>query len=112
MAMKINLDYPVGINHLFSMMATIDQDGEYSSYFDDFKAYENYPYHPTQNPNGIIQMGLAENKVYINFQLLIYILLSFLFFFQKKWFKKNIYIFSICIFLFYFIQIGFVTVVF
>lgn len=48
---------------LISKIATNDGHGENSAYFDGWKAYENDPFHPTQNPNGVIQMGLAENQV-------------------------------------------------
>uniref|UniRef100_A0AAU7VGN9 1-aminocyclopropane-1-carboxylate synthase n=1 Tax=Lycoris radiata TaxID=228395 RepID=A0AAU7VGN9_LYCRD len=51
-------------NHqLLSKMATNDGHGENSSYFDGWKAYERDPFHPTRNPNGVIQMGLAENQL-------------------------------------------------
>ncbi|TMW88595.1 hypothetical protein EJD97_018342 [Solanum chilense] len=48
---------------LISKIATNDGHGENSAYFDGWKAYENDPFHPTQNPNGVIQMGLAENQL-------------------------------------------------
>ncbi|MCD9644691.1 acetyl-CoA synthetase [Datura stramonium] len=48
---------------LLSKIATNDGHGENSSYFDGWKAYENDPFHVTQNPNGVIQMGLAENQL-------------------------------------------------
>lgn len=53
---------------VLSKIATNDQHGENSPYFDGWKAYDNDPFHPTNNPNGVIQMGLAENQV--NFHLL------------------------------------------
>ncbi|KAL7158812.1 hypothetical protein ABFS83_02G167900 [Erythranthe nasuta] len=46
-----------------SKIATNDEHGENSPYFDGWKAYDNDPFHPTQNPNGVIQMGLAENQL-------------------------------------------------
>ncbi|XP_055819608.1 1-aminocyclopropane-1-carboxylate synthase-like [Solanum dulcamara] len=46
-----------------SKIATNDGHGENSAYFDGWKAYENDPFHLTQNPNGVIQMGLAENQL-------------------------------------------------
>lgn len=49
---------------LLSKIATNDQHGENSPYFDGWKAYEKNPFHPTKNPHGVIQMGLAENQVY------------------------------------------------
>lgn len=55
--------------HLLSKMARNDGHGENSPYFDGWKAYDSDPYHPTLNPNGVIQMGLAENKVYKNIHL-------------------------------------------
>ena len=48
---------------LLSMIATNDGHGENSPYFDGWKAYDSNPFHPTQNPDGVIQMGLAENQV-------------------------------------------------
>lgn len=50
---------------LLSKIATNDGHGENSSYFDGWKAYDSDPYHPTKNPHGVIQMGLAENQVQI-----------------------------------------------
>jgi len=49
---------------LLSEIATNDKHGENSPYFDGWKAYESNPFHPTQNPQGVIQMGLAENPVH------------------------------------------------
>jgi len=49
--------------HLLSKIATNDKHGENSPYFDGWKAYERNPFHPTKNPQGVIQMGLAENQV-------------------------------------------------
>lgn len=46
-----------------SKVATNDGHGENSPYFDGWKAYDSDPYHPTENPLGVIQMGLAENQV-------------------------------------------------
>ncbi|CAI9102025.1 OLC1v1000212C1 [Oldenlandia corymbosa var. corymbosa] len=51
------------IHQLLSKIATNDQHGENSPYFDGWKAYEIDPFHPTKNPDGIIQMGLAENQL-------------------------------------------------
>ncbi|KAK4726399.1 hypothetical protein R3W88_031316 [Solanum pinnatisectum] len=50
-------------NELLSKVATNNGHGENSAYFDGWKAYEIDPFHPTQNPNGVIQMGLAENQL-------------------------------------------------
>lgn len=46
-----------------SKIATSDMHGEKSAYFDGWKAYDRDPFHPKKNPNGVIQMGLAENQV-------------------------------------------------
>ncbi|BAT97994.1 hypothetical protein LR48_Vigan11g030000 [Vigna angularis] len=48
---------------LLSKIATNDKHGENSPYFDGWKAYERNPFHPTKNPQGVIQMGLAENQL-------------------------------------------------
>ncbi|KAK8711310.1 hypothetical protein V6N13_146594 [Hibiscus sabdariffa] len=48
---------------LLSKIATNDRHGENSPYFDGWKAYDSNPYHPTHNPRGVIQMGLAENQL-------------------------------------------------
>lgn len=50
---------------MLSKIAIGDGHAEHSPYFDGWKAYENDPFHPTDNFNGVIQMGLAENQVYI-----------------------------------------------
>nr|AJT35544.1 1-aminocyclopropane-1-carboxylic acid synthase [Hevea brasiliensis] len=50
-------------NQLLSKIATGKGHGEDSPYFDGWKAYDNDPYHPTKNPDGVIQMGLAENQL-------------------------------------------------
>ncbi|KAK1559098.1 hypothetical protein Q3G72_010705 [Acer saccharum] len=46
-----------------SKIATNDRHGENSPYFDGWKAYDRNPFHRTQNPEGVIQMGLAENQL-------------------------------------------------
>ena len=48
---------------MLSKIAISDGHGEKSPYFDGWKAYENNPYHATENRDGVIQMGLAENQV-------------------------------------------------
>ncbi|KAJ1403499.1 Pyridoxal phosphate-dependent transferase, major domain [Sesbania bispinosa] len=48
---------------LLSKIATNDKHGENSPYFDGWKAYERNPFHPTKNPQGVIQMGLSENQL-------------------------------------------------
>ncbi|XP_020217035.1 1-aminocyclopropane-1-carboxylate synthase [Cajanus cajan] len=53
----------VNQTQLLSRIAIGDGHGENSPYFDGWKAYENDPFHPIKNPNGVIQMGLAENQL-------------------------------------------------
>ncbi|NP_001313190.2 1-aminocyclopropane-1-carboxylate synthase [Nicotiana tabacum] len=48
---------------ILSKLATNEEHGENSPYFDGWKAYDNDPFHPLKNPNGVIQMGLAENQL-------------------------------------------------
>ncbi|XP_028769301.1 1-aminocyclopropane-1-carboxylate synthase-like isoform X1 [Neltuma alba] len=50
-------------HQLLSNMAINDKHGENSPYFDGWKAYDRDPFHPTHNPQGVIQMGLAENQL-------------------------------------------------
>ncbi|XP_042506265.1 1-aminocyclopropane-1-carboxylate synthase-like [Macadamia integrifolia] len=50
-------------NFLLSKIATNHGHGEDSPYFDGWKAYDKNPFHPTNNPGGVIQMGLAENQL-------------------------------------------------
>nr|CAA51227.1 1-aminocyclopropane-1-carboxylate synthase [Brassica juncea] len=49
--------------NLLSRMAAGDGHGENSAYFDGWKAYEENPFHPINRPDGVIQMGLAENQL-------------------------------------------------
>jgi len=63
-------------HQLLSKIATNDKHGENSPYFDGWKAYDSNPFHPTKNPQGVIQMGLAENQVHINVSIYIFILYS------------------------------------
>ncbi|KAF7138984.1 hypothetical protein RHSIM_Rhsim07G0010900 [Rhododendron simsii] len=65
----------MGNPQLLSKMATNDQHGEISLYFDGWKAYDSNPFHLTRNPAGVIQMGLAENQ--LSFDLI------------EEWIKKN-----------------------
>ncbi|KAL3618907.1 1-aminocyclopropane-1-carboxylate synthase 3 [Castilleja foliolosa] len=51
-----------------SMKATCNSHGQDSSYFLGWQEYEKNPYDEVRNPNGIIQMGLAENQ--LSFDLL------------------------------------------
>ncbi|KAL3737597.1 hypothetical protein ACJRO7_019178 [Eucalyptus globulus] len=60
---------------LLSMIARNGGHGEHSPYFDGWKAYDRNPFHPTQNPDGVIQMGLAENQ--LSFDLI------------EEWIKNN-----------------------
>ncbi|KAG4154023.1 hypothetical protein ERO13_D03G031400v2 [Gossypium hirsutum] len=53
---------------LLSRKATCNSHGQDSSYFLGWLEYEKNPYHHLHNPNGIIQMGLAENQ--LSFDLL------------------------------------------
>ncbi|KAF3320471.1 1-aminocyclopropane-1-carboxylate synthase 3-like protein [Carex littledalei] len=46
-----------------STKAARNSHGQDSSYFLGWQEYEKNPYHPTTNPRGIIQMGLAENQL-------------------------------------------------
>ncbi|KAL5718689.1 1-aminocyclopropane-1-carboxylate synthase [Ranunculus cassubicifolius] len=48
---------------ILSKIATNDGHGENSPYFDGWKAYDSNPFHPMKNPDGVIQMGLAENQL-------------------------------------------------
>uniref|UniRef100_A0A6N2N2D9 1-aminocyclopropane-1-carboxylate synthase n=1 Tax=Salix viminalis TaxID=40686 RepID=A0A6N2N2D9_SALVM len=40
-------------HQLLSQIATNDRHGENSPYFDGWKAYDNNPFHPTNNPDGL-----------------------------------------------------------
>ncbi|KAL6512900.1 1-aminocyclopropane-1-carboxylate synthase 3 [Orobanche hederae] len=51
-----------------SKKATCNSHGQDSSYFLGWQEYEKNPYDEATNPNGIIQMGLAENQ--LSFDLL------------------------------------------
>ncbi|EXB37292.1 1-aminocyclopropane-1-carboxylate synthase [Morus notabilis] len=57
------MSFTVSSKQLLSKIATGDGHGENSPYFDGWKAYDNDPFHPTNNSNGVIQMGLAENQL-------------------------------------------------
>ncbi|XP_076891705.1 1-aminocyclopropane-1-carboxylate synthase-like [Bidens hawaiensis] len=50
-------------NTLLSKIATNDGHGENSPYFDGWKAYDANPFDHQNNPEGVIQMGLAENQL-------------------------------------------------
>ncbi|KAF7052475.1 hypothetical protein CFC21_060567 [Triticum aestivum] len=60
---------------LLSKKAGCNTHGQDSSYFLGWEEYEKNPYHPTTNPGGIIQMGLAENQ--LSFDLV------------EEWLEKN-----------------------
>ncbi|KAK4416366.1 1-aminocyclopropane-1-carboxylate synthase 3 [Sesamum alatum] len=51
-----------------SKKASCNSHGQDSSYFLGWQEYEKNPYDEVRNPNGIIQMGLAENQ--LSFDLL------------------------------------------
>ncbi|KAJ4843883.1 acetyl-CoA synthetase [Turnera subulata] len=59
----------MGSRQLLSKIATNERHGENSPYFDGWKAYDRNPFHPTKNPEGVIQMGLAENQ--LSFDLIV-----------------------------------------
>ncbi|KAF8013374.1 hypothetical protein BT93_I1272 [Corymbia citriodora subsp. variegata] len=48
---------------VLSRIATNDGHAENSPYFDGWKAYDRNPFHPTENLDGVIQMGLAEHQL-------------------------------------------------
>ncbi|KAL0379469.1 UNVERIFIED_CONTAM: 1-aminocyclopropane-1-carboxylate synthase 1 [Sesamum angustifolium] len=73
--MEMELIKSTGRSQLLSKKATSDEHGENSPYFDGWKAYDRDPFHPTQNPHGVIQMGLAENQLPVDL--------------IKEWIKKN-----------------------
>ncbi|XP_073029640.1 1-aminocyclopropane-1-carboxylate synthase-like [Primulina eburnea] len=58
-----------------SKLATRDDHGENSLYFEGWKAYDNDPFHPTSNREGVIQMGVAENQLSVEL--------------FEDWIKKN-----------------------
>ncbi|BAU00321.1 hypothetical protein LR48_Vigan06g023400 [Vigna angularis] len=60
---------------LLSTKATCNSHGQDSSYFLGWQEYEKNPYDEVLNPEGIIQMGLAENQ--LSFDLL------------ESWLAKN-----------------------
>ncbi|XP_010936199.1 1-aminocyclopropane-1-carboxylate synthase 3 [Elaeis guineensis] len=49
--------------NLLSRKAACNSHGQDSSYFLGWQEYEQNPYDPISNPDGIIQMGLAENQL-------------------------------------------------
>ncbi|KZV20105.1 1-aminocyclopropane-1-carboxylate synthase 7-like [Dorcoceras hygrometricum] len=53
----------MGIDVGLSKVAESETHGENSPYFAGWKAYDEDPYDELCNPDGVIQMGLAENQV-------------------------------------------------
>nr|WDV57389.1 1-aminocyclopropane-1-carboxylate synthase 4-like protein [Solanum tuberosum] len=53
-------------NVVLSELATNEQHGENSLYFEGWKAYNKDPFDLKDNPNGIIQLGLAENQLSVS----------------------------------------------
>ena len=53
---------------MLSSKVTCNYHGQDSSYFLGWEEYEKNPFDEVKNPNGIIQMGLAENQ--LSFDLL------------------------------------------
>ncbi|KAH0673115.1 hypothetical protein KY284_024202 [Solanum tuberosum] len=62
----IKVSSEITSNVVLSKLATNEQHGENSLYFDGWKAYDKDPFHPVNNPNGVIQLGLAENQLSID----------------------------------------------
>ncbi|KAJ9564312.1 hypothetical protein OSB04_000278 [Centaurea solstitialis] len=60
---------------MLSTKVTCNSHGQDSSYFLGWEAYEKNPFDEVKNPDGIIQMGLAENQ--LSFDLL------------ESWLQKN-----------------------
>ncbi|GAA0143321.1 transaminase [Lithospermum erythrorhizon] len=60
---------------MLSKKVTCNTHGQDSSYFLGWQEYEKNPYDEIKNPNGIIQMGLAENQ--LSFDLI------------EEWLAKN-----------------------
>ncbi|KAJ4728214.1 1-aminocyclopropane-1-carboxylate synthase [Melia azedarach] len=64
LARKINISlFLTTTMGILSKIATNDGHGENTPYFDGWKAFNRNPFHPTQNPEGVIQLGLAENQL-------------------------------------------------
>ncbi|WOL03070.1 hypothetical protein Cni_G11790 [Canna indica] len=60
---SISTNVPKMHQKLLSRKAACNIHGQDSSYFLGCQEYEKNPYDPITNPNGIIQMGLAENQL-------------------------------------------------
>lgn len=61
--MAIEIEQPSSVE--LSKVAVSETHGENSPYFAGWKAYDEDPYDESNNPSGVIQMGLAENQVSI-----------------------------------------------
>lgn len=61
--MAIEIEQPSSVG--LSKIANSETHGEDSPYFAGWKAYDENPYDESDNPTGVIQMGLAENQVSI-----------------------------------------------
>ncbi|XP_031252399.1 1-aminocyclopropane-1-carboxylate synthase 7 [Pistacia vera] len=59
--MAIEIEQPSSVE--LSKVAVSETHGEDSPYFAGWKAYDEDPYQESNNPSGVIQMGLAENQV-------------------------------------------------
>lgn len=60
---------------LLSKIASNNGHGESSPYFDGWKAYDSNPFHLDMNPDGVIQMGLAEHQLCLDL--------------MQKWIEEN-----------------------
>ncbi|KAL0451939.1 UNVERIFIED_CONTAM: 1-aminocyclopropane-1-carboxylate synthase [Sesamum latifolium] len=56
------MEFKCDNSQLLSKIATT-YHAESSTYYTVKQVYENDPFHPTKNPNGIIPMAVAENKL-------------------------------------------------
>uniref|UniRef100_A0A0E0L0Z4 Aminotransferase class I/classII large domain-containing protein n=1 Tax=Oryza punctata TaxID=4537 RepID=A0A0E0L0Z4_ORYPU len=66
MGVKLLAGGCAGSSPALSQVATSAAHGEDSPYFAGWKAYDEDPYDAAANPDGVIQMGLAENQVSID----------------------------------------------
>lgn len=85
MGLEINKQAGVELSNI----AVSDTHGEDSPYFAGWKAYDEDPYHPFDNPSGVIQMGLAENQV-SNLCIYIYIHTHYIIINLIGWVYNNI----------------------
>ncbi|XP_049403451.1 1-aminocyclopropane-1-carboxylate synthase 4-like [Solanum stenotomum] len=56
----------MGANVVLSKLATNKQYAENLPYVEGMKAYDNNPFHPVKNPNGVILMNLADNQLSVD----------------------------------------------